>query len=152
MRPQTPARRWLAALLLLAGAAMCAPAGAQVAVVVGAAARMPPWGQAELAPVWLRHRQFADGVRLQPVNLPAGQTLRRWFSQQVLGQSPEELEGYWRDQYFNGVLPPYVLASEEAVLRFVATTPGAIGYVPACLVDKRVRVLVLLEGGPPCPR
>ncbi len=151
MQLATIARPALAALLL-AGAVLCTPADAQVAVVTGAAVRLPPLAAPELAQVWLRRRQFVEGVRLQPVNLPAGHALRRWFSQQLLGQTPEELEGYWRDQYFNGVLPPYVLGSEEAVLRFVAATPGAIGYVPACLADKRVRVLVQLEGGPPCPR
>ncbi len=70
----------------------------------------------------------------------------------ILGQPPEALEGYWRDLYFNGVVPPFVLASEEAVIRFVASTPGAIGYVSACPGDKRVRVLMQLDGGPPCPR
>ncbi len=106
----------------------------------------------ELALVYRRQKTLVDGTRVQPVNLPAAHPLRRWFSQQVLGQPPEAMEGYWRDLYFNGVVPPFVLASEEAVIRFVATTPGAIGYVSACPGDKRVRVLMQLDGGPPCPR
>ena len=78
--------------------------------------------------------------------------MRRWFSQQVMGATPEDLEGYWRDLYFNGVVPPFVLASEEAVLRFVAATPGAVGYVSGCLVDRRVRVLLQIDGAPACVR
>lgn len=141
---------WLLALAgLLAGAS---GARAQVVVIAapgGAPAALAP---AELPRVYRRQQQFVAGARVQPVNLPAGHPLRRWFSQQVLGQSPEDMDGYWRDLYFNGVLPPYVLASEEAVIRFVAGTPGALGYVSACLADKRVRVLLQLEGGPACSR
>jgi hypothetical protein len=48
-----------------------------------------------------------------------------------------------------------VLASVEAILRFVAATPGAIGYVPACAVDGRVRLLMVLPVADPaatrCP-
>ena len=55
------------------------------------------------------------------------------------------MEDYWNQLYFQGVLPPYVVASEEAVLRFVARTPHAIGYLDACAVDDSVRVLFLID-------
>ena len=47
-------------------------------------------------------------------------------------------------QYFDGVLPPYTVNSEEAVIRYVAQTSGAIGYVQACLVDERVKAVIWL--------
>jgi hypothetical protein len=74
------------------------------------------------------------------------------FSTRIFGHNPEELEDYWRDMYFHGVLPPFVLASEEAVIRFVASTPGGIGYVSQCLVDSRVSVVVRLGTYSECPR
>lgn len=123
-----------------------------VAVIVASGSGPQQLRGDELAQLYRRQKQFIGGQRLQPVNLPAQHPLRRWFSQQVLGQTPEEMEGYWRDLYFNGVTPPFVLASEEAVIRFVAGTPGALGYVPACLVDRRVRVLLQIDGGPGCPK
>lgn len=88
---------------------------------------------------------FGDGVKAQPVNLPASHPLRRAFSQAVLGHTPEELEKYWNDLYFHGVSPPYVLASEEAVLRFVAETPGAVGYVSLCSADTRVMIALVVS-------
>ena len=42
------------------------------------------------------------------------------------------------------------MGSEEAVIRFVATTPGAIGYVSHCHADHRVIIVARLEGGPAC--
>ncbi len=44
-----------------------------------------------------------------------------------------------------GISPPHVVASQEAVMRFVANTPGVIGYVAACKVDKRVKVIYRLK-------
>lgn len=82
---------------------------------------------------------WVNGERLRPTNLPPDHPLRRAFSQIVLGSSPEGLAQYWNTMYFQGVSPPHVLASEEAVLRFVADTPGAIGYVSACKADARVK-------------
>ena len=124
----------------------------KVAVVAAADAALPPLSAEELALIYRRQKLFVAGMRVQPVNLPAQHVLRRWFSQQLLKQAPEEMDGYWRELYFNGVVPPFVLASEEAVLRFVEATPGAIGYVSSCALDKRVRVLMQLEGGPACSR
>jgi len=99
-----------------------------------------------------KKRYWDDGLRIQAVNLPAAHPLRRAFSAQILGSNPEELDDYWRDMYFHGVRPPYVFASEEAVIRFVSSTPGAIGYVSSCATDHRVRVVMRLESGVPCQR
>lgn len=151
--PMPRARRLRALLLAIAITQLPAPTLAAAVLVIAAPGSEPPAITSdELALVYRRQKTLVDGTRVQPVNLPAAHPLRRWFSQQVLGQPPEAMEGYWRDLYFNGVVPPFVLASEEAVIRFVASTPGAIGYVSACPGDKRVRVLMQLDGGPPCPR
>lgn len=99
----------------------------------------------ELALIFKRKKLFwNDGGKVQPVNLPASSPLRRVFSHAVLGTSPEELEKYWNDMYFHGISPPFVLTSEEAVLRFVAETPGAIGYVGYCNAGTRVAVALVI--------
>lgn len=102
-------------------------------------------GLADLALVYKRKRLLWEGgARMQPVNLPPEHALRRAFSQRVLNASPKGLAQYWSSMYFHGISPPHVLASEEAVLRFVAETPGAIGYVAACMVDQRVKPVLWL--------
>ena len=75
------------------------------------------------------------------MNLSTEHALRLQFSQKILGSTPKSQIDYWNGQYFNGVLPPYSVNSEEAVLRYVAQTDGAIGYVSACAVDNRVKAL-----------
>ena len=78
-----------------------------------------------------RERFWRDGRRIVPVNLPAGTEIREAFSRRVLGRGSRELVAYWNDLYFHGTLPPQTVASERAMLRFVATMGGAIGYVTA---------------------
>ncbi len=88
---------------------------------------------------------WPDGRRIEPVNLPADHPLRRRFTEAVLRLTPEAMEGYWNEQYFHGMRPPHVLASEAAVLRFVAGTRNAIGYLPYCSMDERVRAVMLVD-------
>ncbi|HEV8712364.1 MAG TPA: hypothetical protein VGX03_05985 [Candidatus Binatia bacterium] len=121
------------------------PAEQMLAVVVSASSITEPLSIEELARIYRRQKLlWADNTRIVPVNLPADHPLRRSFSRLVLGALPKELDAYWNAQYFHGITPPYVLTSEEAVLRFVATTPGAIGYVSAAAVTGQVSVLLYL--------
>jgi ABC-type phosphate transport system substrate-binding protein len=138
----------LGALLAPAGGASVPEAApeAMIAIIVGKQHADRQMRIGDLALIFRRKQLFwKDGTRINPVNLPANDRLRQVFSRSVLGASPEDLEKYWNDMYFHGVSPPFVLASEEAVLRFVAQTPGAIGYVSYCNVDARARVLLVVS-------
>ncbi len=97
----------------------------------------------QLERIFRRQSRFNQmGEHWVPVNLPIDNPLRITFSKKLFKQRPEEMASYWNSQYFKGITPPYVVSSEEAVLRFVANTPNAIGYINACHFDSRVRVLM----------
>ena len=87
----------------------------------------------------------ADGSDLIPVNLPPEHPLRLSLSETLFNKSAQQLQDYWNQRYFHGITPPYVLHSQEAVLQFVAKTPGAIGYIAACRLDARVREVLRLS-------
>jgi len=91
---------------------------------------------------WRKKLYWADGKHIHPVNLSTDQSLRRQFSQVVMGSPPEAQTEYWNEVYFHGTAPPMVVASQEAMLRFVAETPGAIGYIDACKLDNRVKAIL----------
>jgi hypothetical protein len=146
-------------LVLLAGLALSPAARAAgpnepgLAVIMANGAAPTRLSPDAVALIFKRKMRIsADGQQYQPVNLAASHSLRRVFSARIFGHNPEELEDYWRDMYFHGVLPPFVLASEEAVILFVASTPGGIGYVSQCLVDNRVSVVMRLGSVWECPR
>jgi hypothetical protein len=145
---------WLLALIVAGPSAWAAGSNEPgLAVIMASSAAPTNLSPDAVALIFKRKiRISADGQQYQPVNLAASHPLRRVFSTRIFGHNPEELEDYWRDMYFHGVLPPFVLASEEAVIRFVASTPGGIGYVSQCLVDSRVSVVVRLGTYSECPR
>ncbi len=97
-----------------------------------------------------KQNHWHTGLRIQPVNLPSTNPLRRLFSQTILGAAPEAFEDYWHQMYFQGELPPHVVASEEAVILFVNSTPGAIGYISGCIPIGRVNVALMVGGLPMC--
>lgn len=130
-------------LILLAGPAHAGDGG--IAVIVAPDHPLASLDRHGLAAIFKRRQRVtADGRALVPINLPADDPLRIAFSRAVLAQDPGALDGYWNERYFHGISPPHVVNSIEAMLRFVAATPGAIGYVPACRADARVRVLLFV--------
>jgi ABC-type phosphate transport system substrate-binding protein len=93
---------------------------------------------------WRKQLFWPAGLRIKPVNLRSQDPLRLQFSKTVLGSTPNAQIDYWNGQYFNGILPPHAVDSEEAVIRYVSQTKGAVGYVNACSVDDRVQTLLWL--------
>jgi hypothetical protein len=90
--------------------------------------------------IFLKQRRFwSDGAPIVPINQEDG-VLRERFDRELLQSEPARLAAYWDRRYFEGVFPPITLASDEAVRRYVAAKPNAIGYVDARAVDESVRV------------
>ncbi len=96
---------------------------------------------------WRKQLFWPKGLPIKPVNLRSQNPIRIAFSKTVLGSPPNAQIDYWNGQYFNGILPPYSVNSEEAVLRYVSNTKGAIGYVNACAVDERVQAMLWINDG-----
>jgi len=82
---------------------------------------------------------------MHSVNLPSSNLHRVAFSQAILGIHPDSQSKYWNDQYFQGISPPHVVDSEEGVIRFVSEVEGAIGYINACNLDRRVRAVLWIK-------
>jgi len=133
---------------LLAGDAPAVdhPHAGSIAIVVGAKSDIGDVTLDTLRELYLRRRRvWPDGSRVIPVNLPADSDVRRRFSKRVLGRLPQDLSTYWDRLYFDGIQPPVVLRTPEAVCAYMATEPKAIGYVPSEDVDtKTCRVLLML--------
>lgn len=100
----------------------------------------------ELTQIFWRKKQYwQSGTRIHPVNLHAEHPLRILFSKVVLDSLPSEQADYWNGLYFHGTTPPYSVQSEEAVLRYVNSTKGAIGYVSVCSLDDRVKPVLWID-------
>lgn len=128
--------------LILTGSS--AHAGDRVAIVVNAD-RTDTITLETVAEIYLKKRLFwSNGKPIIPVNRDATSETRSLFTRLAFGDTARNLARYWNGQYILGVLPPATLASDEAVKRFVAAEPGAIGYIDASTVDDSVRAALYL--------
>ncbi len=127
---------------ILAGSS--AHAGDRLALVVHAD-RADTITLETIAEIYLKKRLFwSNGEPIIPVNRDAISETRSLFTRLAFGDTARNLARYWNGQYILGVLPPATLASDEAVKRFVAAEPGAIGYIDASTVDDSVRAALYL--------
>jgi ABC-type phosphate transport system substrate-binding protein len=99
----------------------------------------------QLADIYALNKTYwSNQVQVVPVNREALSDERERFSEAVFNLSPLELTEYWNRLSFQGKLPPLVQTSDQAVLGFVRSVPGAIGYINADQQPTGVKVLLRL--------
>ena len=83
-----------------------------------------------LADVFLgRTNRLANGQVLVPVDQSLQSPVRAAFSQGILSQPVAAVRMYWMREMQKNRRPPMTKGSDADVLAFVASNPGAIGYV-----------------------
>ena len=120
----------LAAAVLAVGAAPVASADATFRVIVHPQVKGSQIPRAALTSIFLKQApKWGDGSAVLPVDQSVRSPVRRAFSSDVLQQGLVEVQIYWQRKMASGVTPPPVKTSDEEIVSFVASTPGAIGYV-----------------------
>ena len=104
-----------------------------VKVIVNTANPLSEMPAGEVAGLFLkRTAKFPGGAAAVPVDQAKNSTVRGAFARTVLGRPASAVDAYWQQQIFaGGELPPAVKTSDDDVIAFVKSTPGAIGYVSA---------------------
>lgn len=142
-RPSNRRRRSVLALL-----GLCLSCGVAGLTVSPHAASQAPDGYQIIAheknPAGAASREFLTDVFLKrasrwessqnalPVDQRSDSRVRRAFSLSVLKRPVTAVRSYWTQRIFSGRdIPPPELGSDEAVARFVASHPGAVGYIAA---------------------
>lgn len=74
--------------------------------------------------------RWPDGARVHAVDLDGSDPVRGAFSEKVLKARVTSVKRFWYQRVFAGQgVPPPIKSSAADVVAFVASTPGAIGYV-----------------------
>lgn len=97
---------------------------------------------AELQRIYLgKTSRWGDGTNVVPTMLKDGPD-QEAFVEGLLGRPLHRFVTYWRQMIFTGKgVPPRSFRDHAAMMTFVATTPGALGFAPASAVDDSVKVL-----------
>jgi ABC-type phosphate transport system substrate-binding protein len=124
----------VSALRLAVEAPPAQAAGDPIVVIVNATNPVDNLSLGELKKLFLSDRSKWDtGKSVAPVMAAAGAPERIAFLKIVCGMSDAELSKYFLAAAFSGksATPPKEVGSAAAVKSFVASSPGAIGFVKA---------------------
>jgi hypothetical protein len=132
-------------LILLLGLIGCwSAADAQdVVLVANKSVQISEISAADLRAIFLGTKtRFADGSHAVPVFLRGG-PVHEVFVKNHIGESPDQFRVGWQKAVFTGQgAMPKTFDSEAALIEYVATTPGALGYVSRILPQDNVKTLI----------
>lgn len=134
-----------ALLLMLTPALGSQPEAPDFIVIVSASNTTRQVDRRFLANAFLKKiTRWPDGDAIRPVDLEPGAAARRSFTASVLDRSVAAVKSYWQQIIFTGNgLPPPELASDEAVIAYIRTHDGAVGYVSTQCVLRGVKPLTV---------
>lgn len=103
----------------------------------------------DLRPIFQTKKDtWPDGSAAKPFNLPDSNRSRHGFDAAVLGLDPDRVARYWIDRKIRGgERPPQTAPSSAVMVKVVAKTAGAVGYVEASAVDASVKVIAKIVDG-----
>lgn len=121
-------------MILCAVIAPLAHAGDAIVVIVNTANPIDNLSTAELKKLFLSDRsRWETGKSVAPVIVSAGAAERTAFLKIVCSMNDGDFNKYFLQAAFTGksATPPKEVSSSVAVKSFVASSPGAIGFVKA---------------------
>lgn len=126
--------------VLLTFSLFAAPALAQQGAVVS---------QTEIDPARVSRIYMGQSRELIAVNQPADSAVRQAFEAEVIGRSPEQIKAHWSRLLFTGrAVELRDVASDEAVLEFVRSNPGTIGYISDASKASELHVILTFNAVP----
>jgi ABC-type phosphate transport system substrate-binding protein len=84
-----------------------------------------------------------DGVSITAINAHAGTSIRNRFLQLFLNQDEDKYTAYWTvRRYIGKGASPREMSTSSDIIRFVTSTPGAIGYIDESELRPGLNVLL----------
>ena len=84
-----------------------------------------------------------NGVPVTAVNAPSGSAVRDRFLKAIVNKSDDDYRAKWIARRYRGLgAPPREIPSSAEIVKYVSSTPGAIGYVDESDVPPGVNVLL----------
>jgi ABC-type phosphate transport system substrate-binding protein len=138
-------RKSLIAVALLCASAVTERAFAEVAIIVNADNNAALDLEAVIRIYLAQVAIFPGGGAAQPVALPDGSRIRGELNLALLKAAPAQVKSQWAQRQMTGGLTPLpTYDNDNAIIKAVAETPNAIGYVDAASVHGNVRVALKL--------
>ncbi|MCW8900533.1 MAG: phosphate ABC transporter substrate-binding protein [Gammaproteobacteria bacterium] len=121
-------------------------ANAGVAVITHPGVKEIGLSKDKLAQIYLgKIKNYSNGRTINAVDLPNDSDAHKKFYKSVVQKSDSAMNRYWSKLKFTGKgNPPKELGSDSEVVKWVANTEGAIGYIDGKYLNKSVKVVLIL--------
>lgn len=139
----------LVLLAIMIGSAVFAPAvdaSDSVAVIAHRSVPEQELNKTKLLDIYTGDvKNWSDGKPVVVIDLkPAGEVKETFYK--YLGKSPSRMKSVWLKRMLSGEGdPPFAVESESEMVKLVAATPGAIGFVSRDAVNDTVKTLAIIE-------
>lgn len=117
---------------------------ADVAIIANKAITVDSITAKEAKKIFLgKKKSMSGGGIVKLADLPIGNATRKAFYSLIVKKKERQLKAYWTKITFTGKgYPPRVFDNEAEVVKWVAETKGAVGYVSGASVNDSVNVLL----------
>ena len=133
--------------LVISSLYLVAPiANAGVAVITHPGVKEIGLSKNKLAQIYLgKMKNYSNGKTINAVDLPKDSTAHKKFYKSVVKKSDSAMNRHWSKLKFTGKgKPPKKLDTARDVIKWVANTEGAIGYIDGKYLNKSVKVVLIL--------
>ncbi len=117
-------------------------------IIVNAANPTEELPSSRIAKIFLKQiKRWEDKTPITPIDQATDSVARAAFTRAIHGKKVSAIESFWQRQIFSGRgVPPEKQDTDQAVIDFVRSERGAIGYVsPASDLGTGVKELKVIE-------
>ncbi len=116
---------------------------AEIAVIGNKAIATDSLTAKQVSKLWLaKSKLIPGGGKPAVVDQAPGTAAHEDFYKNIVKKNSSQLKAYWAKIIFSGKgAPPKVMANDAAVIEWVVSTPGGLGYVDSASVNGTVKVL-----------
>lgn len=148
MRPEKEENKMRGVMLLIIAVlcfGMSSSASGEVAVIVNSGNSESDVSLGELKSIYFgENKKWGNGSKIVLVDQKSNKELCEKFYKTTTGKSPSALKEIWIKKMLTGEMsPPKAFDSDQAVIKFVASNEGAIGFIDSQSATGSVKVLAI---------
>lgn len=116
-------------------------------IIVHPSSKISSINRFELAQIFLKKKsRWPGGEAASPVDQKLTSEVRKAFSNAVLKKPISAVNAYWQQRIFSGRdVPPPQKSSDAAVILYVSSHTGAVGYVAADADVGKAKVVTVVD-------
>lgn len=118
-----------------------------ISIVVSADSKLTQITEDDVARLYLGRSSTINDIEVTPIDFKEDTPLALDFHSKVLKKNPLQYQQYWARLLFTGKAKPPVanMDTPEAMVKFISTNKGTLGYTNQKTVPADVKVILVIE-------